>query len=184
MAGAARDKIRTNLMRWQPLFDRVEAVVVTCSSCGYALKEEWGYLSRASRVEAISRKTRHISRLINASTKSLKARAQPLRLAYHYPCHLKLQADPNCSVDMLAALPGVTVAPLQTHCCGMAGSWGLKAANYDLSRAIGADLIHQLDHADVDYGVTDCPTCRLQMEHFGRRPIRHPVEIAATRLPG
>ncbi len=184
MAAAARDKTRTNLKRWAPLVARAEAVVVTCSSCGYALGEEWGYLSRGSRIEAISRKTRHISRLINASAINLKARAQPLRLAYHYPCHLKLQADPNCSVDMLAALPGVTVAPLQTHCCGMAGSWGLKTANYDLSRAIGTDLIHQLDHANVDYGVTDCPTCRLQMEHFGRRPIRHPVEIAATRLLG
>jgi Fe-S oxidoreductase len=83
---------------------------------------------------------------------------------------------------MLARLPGVAVMPLKTHCCGMAGSWGLQAAHYDLSREIGADLIHQLNHADADYGVTDCPTCRMQMEDFGHVPIRHPVEIVAHRL--
>jgi Fe-S oxidoreductase len=83
---------------------------------------------------------------------------------------------------MLAALPGVTVTPLATHCCGMAGSWGLKAANYDLSRTIGGDLIHQLARSGADYGVTDCPTCRLQMEDFSRLPVRHPVEIVAARL--
>jgi Fe-S oxidoreductase len=97
---------------------------------------------------------------------------------------LKLQAEPDCSVAMLATLPEVTVTPLKTHCCGMAGSWGLKADNCDLSLEIGSDLIGQLDASDADFGVTDCPTCRLQMEHFSRLPIRHPVEIVASRLVG
>ncbi len=183
MAGAARDKIKANLKRWQLMVDGAEAVVVTCSSCGHALMEEWRYLSQDPQIKGVSRKTRHISQLVNLSRKDLNIRFKPLRLTYHHPCHLKLQAEPNSSVDMLAALPGVTVAPLKTHCCGMAGSWGMKTANYDLSREIGADLIHQLDHAGADYGVTDCPTCRMQMEHFSRRPIRHPVEIVADRLP-
>jgi Fe-S oxidoreductase len=78
---------------------------------------------------------------------------------------------------MLARIPGVKVEPLSTHCCGMAGSWGMKTDNFDLSRKIGGDLVRQLNASDADYGVTDCPTCRMQMEHFSRLPIRHPVEI-------
>ncbi|MDJ0811578.1 MAG: anaerobic glycerol-3-phosphate dehydrogenase subunit C [Desulfobacterales bacterium] len=182
MADAAREKIRANRKRWQRLIDGAEAIVVTCSSCGYSLQEEWGYLLPDPQIEAVSCKTVHISQLVMASEVDLRMRAKPLRLAYHYPCHLKLQAESNCSVDMLEALPGVDVHPLQTHCCGMAGSWGLKAANYDLSRAIGGSLIHQLETSGADYGVTDCPTCRLQMEHFSQLPIRHPVEIVAGRL--
>ncbi|MDJ0723064.1 MAG: anaerobic glycerol-3-phosphate dehydrogenase subunit C [Desulfobacterales bacterium] len=182
MADAARDKIRTNLAHWRSLMDAAEAVVVTCSSCGHALREEWGYLAPAAQTDAVSRHTTHISQLVNDCGQSLRLGDHPLRLAYHHPCHLKLQADPDCSVHMLARLPGVAVMPLKTHCCGMAGSWGLKAANYDLSREIGADLIRRLDQADADYGVTDCPTCRMQMEDFSRMPIRHPVEIVADRL--
>jgi FAD/FMN-containing dehydrogenase/Fe-S oxidoreductase len=182
MAGAARDKLQANLKRWQHLVAQAEAVVVTCSSCGYSLKEEWGYLAPPSLIADVSRKTLHISQLVALAPEDLHADAPPLKLAYHYPCHLKLQADPDCSVDMLAALPAVEVHPLRTHCCGMAGSWGLKAANYDLSRAIGGDLINQLDSSGADYGVTDCPTCRMQMERFSRLPIRHPVEIVADRL--
>jgi Fe-S oxidoreductase len=182
LATEARNKITSNLKRWLHLIEASDGIAVTCSSCGYSLQAEWGYLARDVRLETVSRKTVHISQLVPSSIESLPRQGPPLQLAYHYPCHLKMQANPNCSVDMLARLPGVKVAPLQTHCCGMAGSWGMKAANFDLSRSIGGDLIDQLDKSKADYGVTDCPTCRLQMEHFSRLPIRHPVEIAAERL--
>jgi Fe-S oxidoreductase/FAD/FMN-containing dehydrogenase len=177
LAAAARQKIEDNLKRWQHLIDAADAIAVTCSSCGYALQAEWGYLTQGARVEAVGDKTVHISQLVPSSLENLHPPGQALRLAYHYPCHLKLQADPNCSVDMLARIPGVKVEPLSTHCCGMAGSWGMKTDNFDLSRKIGGDLVRQLNASDADYGVTDCPTCRMQMEHFSRLPIRHPVEI-------
>ena len=182
MAQTARQKIESNLKRWQHLVTQAEAIMVTCSSCGYALQAEWAYLAQGSQVETVGRKTVHISQLAKPDHMRLQNEAPPLRLAYHYPCHLKMQADPDCSVAMLASLPAVTVKPLKTHCCGMAGSWGLKTGNFDLSREIGSDLIGQLDASDAAYGVTDCPTCRMQMEHFSRLPIRHPVEIAAARL--
>jgi Fe-S oxidoreductase len=184
LAAEARQKVAYNLTRWRHLIDTVDAIVVTCSSCGYALQAEWDYLAQGPLVEEVGRKTVHISQLCKPDNMRLKNEAPPLSLAYHYPCHLKLQADPDCSVAMLAALPDVTVSPLKTHCCGMAGSWGLKADNFDLSREIGSDLIAQLDTSNADYGVTDCPTCRLQMEHLSRLPIRHPVEIVAARLRG
>jgi Fe-S oxidoreductase len=83
---------------------------------------------------------------------------------------------------MLDALDDVHVRPLQTHCCGMAGSWGMTAAHYALSRTIGEDLLGQLDRSGAHFGVTDCPTCRMQMEEFSDLPVRHPVEIVAERL--
>nr|MBL0714485.1 anaerobic glycerol-3-phosphate dehydrogenase subunit C [Desulfobacterales bacterium] len=182
LADAARYKVQTNLKRWHHLMEAADAVVVTCSSCGYALKEEWGYLARGPQVAAVRAKTMHISQMVMAAGEGLRLTTQPLRLAYHYPCHLKLQSDPNCSVDMLSMLPAVRVTPLKTHCCGMAGSWGMKAANFELSRNIGSDLTCQLNTSGADCGVTDCPTCRLQMEQFSRLPVRHPVEIVAARL--
>jgi Fe-S oxidoreductase len=64
----------------------------------------------------------------------------------------------------------------------MAGSWGLSKANYRLSRQIGRDMIEKLILSDATVGITDCPTCRIQMEQFSDKPIRHPVEIVADLL--
>ena len=107
-----------------------------------------------------------------------------MHLAYHYPCHLKVQPDADCSVQMLAEIEGLQVRPLATHCCGMAGSWGMAARHFDLSVAIADDLIGQLGTSGAEIGVTDCPTCRLQMEQLGSKPVRHPIEIVADRIVG
>ena len=59
----------------------------------------------------------------------------------------------------------------------MIGSWGLLADNYDLSKQIGSDMIGKLNASTAAIGVTDCPTCRMQMEEFSNKEIKHPVEI-------
>jgi len=182
MARAARAKIQANLRQWGRQAAEADAIVVTCSSCGHAFQQEWGCLADSGEVAAIRAKTIHITRLINGFQDRLRTAGDPLELAYHTPCHLKIQADPTASVDLLAGLENVRVRSLKTHCCGMAGSWGMTAAHYELSRTIGADLIGRLDRSGAHYGVTDCPTCRLQMEEFADLPIRHPVEIVAERL--
>jgi Fe-S oxidoreductase len=100
-----------------------------------------------------------------------------LRLAYHHPCHLRLQPHADASITMLEAMDGIQVNDLKSHCCGMAGSWGMLAKNITLSKTIGAPMAQLLNASDADYGITDCPTCQMQMEHLGRLPVRHPVEI-------
>ncbi len=79
-------------------------------------------------------------------------------------------------------LPGVTLHDPPTHCCGMAGSWGLTAQQYHLSKTIGAAMIEKLNRSTASIGVTDCPTCRMQMEQFSSKSIKHPIEILADRL--
>ena len=182
MAGAARAKIQANLRQWGRQAAKADAIVVTCSSCGYALQREWSFMVNPAAVAAVREKTIHISRLVNRFRDRLRTAGSPIGLDYHAPCHLRIQEDPTASVDMLAGLDNVRVRPLQTHCCGMAGSWGMTAAHYTISRTIGDDLIGQLNRSDARYGVTDCPTCRMQMEEFADLPIRHPVEIVAERL--
>jgi Fe-S oxidoreductase len=59
----------------------------------------------------------------------------------------------------------------------MAGSWGLLARNADLSRRIASPMLDKLEAIHPLWGITDCPTCRLQMEQYSDTTIRHPVEI-------
>ncbi|HVO82931.1 MAG TPA: anaerobic glycerol-3-phosphate dehydrogenase subunit C [Syntrophobacteria bacterium] len=182
MVTEARERVEKNLRRWSLLARRADYITVTCSSCGLALMEEWSYLSDRDEVKAIRGKVLHISDLINRHFDRLKVEDSSVRLSYHNPCHLKVQSRPESSLHLLSQLPGVAVEDLRAHCCGMAGSWGMAARNYDLSRAIGSDLIGKLDRSSSTFGVTDCPTCRMQIEEFSPKPVRHPVEIIAERL--
>ncbi len=179
MALTARDKVRRNVGRWQHLLERVDHIVVTCSSCGLALMQEWAYLLDEPRIRRVADKVIHASRLIRRLLPAADLTPQPMSAAYHYPCHLKVQAHSGASVDMLNMVPGLRLSALNSHCCGMAGTWGLAAENDQLSRAIGGHLIDLVERSGADTAVTDCPTCEMQLAQLGGRPVMHPVEIVA-----
>jgi Fe-S oxidoreductase/FAD/FMN-containing dehydrogenase len=182
MVAAARGKVERNVNAWEALMADVDYVVVTCSSCGYALIQDWAYLIDEKRVGWLKEKVVHISQLVLDHGHRLNFKTRPVKLAYHQPCHLRLQPQKNTSLKVLANLPGVQIQGLGSHCCGMAGSWGLLAENYALSQAIGTPMLGRLNTSGVDVGVTDCPTCQMQMEHGAELPIRHPIEVVWESL--
>ncbi len=182
MIKEASEKIRQNQNKWQALVDRVDHIVVTCSSCGFALMEDWRSLLENKFTDSVKGKTIHISTLLNTYFDRLEFGAPELEISYHAPCHLKIQTDPNSSIQLLARIPGVAVQDLKSHCCGMIGSWGLTADHYNLSKRIGSQMIAKLNDSPGSVGVTDCPTCRMQMEQFSDKEIKHPIEIVAQCL--
>ncbi len=188
MVPQAREKVRDNLSCWMRLLARVDYVVVTCSSCGLALTTDWldllDHRLDNRQVRQVADKTIHFSRLIEQYRHRLDAVAVPMHLAYHQPCHLKIQAEADSSLTMLQALPDATVDALDSHCCGMAGTWGLADKNETLSRRIGSDLIDRIDASGADVAVTDCPTCEMQMAQLGRWSVMHPVEVVAKGMGG
>jgi FAD/FMN-containing dehydrogenase/Fe-S oxidoreductase len=184
MVPQARQKISANLKKWSALADQADYIVVTCSSCGHALMQDWHYLQDNAWIDTISQKTIHITRLINIYFDRLKLTPERFlpKLAYHAPCHLRIQPDSDCSFTLLSKLYGTDVENLKGNCCGMAGSWGMTARNYHLSKTISTDMIGKLNRSDAAIGVTDCPTCRMQMEQFSDKPIKHPIEIIEDQL--
>jgi FAD/FMN-containing dehydrogenase/Fe-S oxidoreductase len=183
MAGDACIKVHQNLDSWRAQLHQFEYIVVTCSSCGYALMNDWAYLlPHDPAIEVIGGKTIHISQLLRNFQSRLPLGDLPVRLAYHHPCHLRIQPDSDCSLALLEQIPGAEIVNLKSHCCGIAGSWGMLAKNYDLSNKIGRPMIDQLNASGARCGVTDCPTCQMQMEHAGRLPVKHPIEIVSDCL--
>ncbi len=177
MANEARSKIRENLKQWRSLLHTADYLTVTCSSCGLSLMQEWSYLADNAELRMIKEKLIHISELILRYRDRLHLKPYPAKAAYHMPCHLRLQPFADSSLNMLRSVPELELLDLKSLCCGMAGSWGMSAANFDLSRKMGSDLIGRLEQSRADLGVTDCPTCQMQMEQFGSKTVRHPVEI-------
>ncbi len=105
--------------------------------------------------------------------------ATPTRIAYHQPCHLKAQSVGNPSLGLLSEIPGVEVFDLAAGCCGMAGTFGMKAGTYDLSMAVGKPLFERIAEVKPDVLVSDCSTCRMQLAHATGLPTLHPITLLA-----
>ncbi len=97
-------------------------------------------------------------------------------VTYHAHCQQRtLDADAH-TVAVLEAL-GYDVATTDVECCGMAGSFGYKSDYYDLSVAVGEDLLVQLD--DSRQTVASGTSCREQVADLAGADVRHPVELVA-----
>ncbi len=182
MADQAGAKVRQNLRQWRSLLQTADYLMVTCSSCGLSLMQEWAYLADRAEIRMIREKIIHISELIFRYRDRLHLKPYPAKVAYHMPCHLKVQPFADSSLNLLKSVPELEVQNLKSLCCGMAGSWGMRAASFDLSRKMGLDLTARMDQSQADTALTDCPTCRMQMEQGRTGTVCHPVEIVADCL--
>ena len=61
----------------------------------------------------------------------------------------------------------------------MAGTYGLLAENYDTSIAAGEPLFRELRRPLVQFGATECGSCRSQMEQGAGKRTLHPVQYLA-----
>jgi FAD/FMN-containing dehydrogenase/Fe-S oxidoreductase len=104
---------------------------------------------------------------------------RPLRIGYHQPCHLKAQQVGCPSLELLSEIPGLEVIDLNAGCCGMAGTFGMKTRNYDLSIATGRPLFDRVAEAAPDLLVSECSTCRMQLAHATGLEAVHPVTLLA-----
>ena len=111
----------------------------------------------------------------------LRTEFQPLELsiAHHVPCHLKALGQPPAGASLLGLIPGVRVQTLDLSCSGMAGTFGLKAKNHDVSLEIGRPMLEALRRPARLLGSTECSTCRLQMEEGSGKRTLHPVQYLA-----
>ncbi|EMA53170.1 FAD-binding and (Fe-S)-binding domain-containing protein [Halococcus salifodinae] len=103
-------------------------------------------------------------------------------LTYHGHCNQKALAKDHHAVGVLRRA-GYDVDPLDSGCCGMAGSFGYEAEHYDLSQAIGNILFDQVDASNGDRVVAPGTSCRTQLgDRDDESRPRHPIEAAAVAL--
>jgi FAD/FMN-containing dehydrogenase/Fe-S oxidoreductase len=103
----------------------------------------------------------------------------PIAVGHHVPCHLKALGEPPRGPDLLAMVPGLRVHTIDVSCSGMAGTFGLQAANRAVSLGAGRPMLEELSRPGVLFGSTECSTCRLQMEDGARKRTLHPVQYLA-----
>jgi FAD/FMN-containing dehydrogenase/Fe-S oxidoreductase len=102
-----------------------------------------------------------------------------LMLGHHVPCHLKALHHPPAGPGLLSLIPGIRVHTIDVGCSGMAGTFGLRAENYQTSLAAGRQMVHELQRPRVLFGSTECGACRMQMEDGAGKRTLHPAQYLA-----
>ncbi|WP_435348914.1 FAD-binding and (Fe-S)-binding domain-containing protein [Haloarchaeobius sp. HRN-SO-5] len=107
------------------------------------------------------------------------------RLTYHGHCHQKATGKDHHAVGVLRRA-GYGVDPLDSGCCGMAGSFGYETEHYSMSQAIASILYEQVDDSDGETVVAPGASCRTQLgdrDGRGSQEPHHPVEKLDAALP-
>ena len=102
-----------------------------------------------------------------------------LSLGHHVPCHLKALGGPIAGPGLLSLIPGVRAVTIDVSCSGMAGTFGLKAENYQTSLEAGRPMLDEMRRPRVLHGATECSACRMQMEEGSGKRTLHPIQYLA-----
>jgi FAD/FMN-containing dehydrogenase/Fe-S oxidoreductase len=111
----------------------------------------------------------------------LRTDFQPLTLSvgHHVPCHIKALGQRPAGPRLLSLIPGLRSSTIDLHCSGMAGTFGLKAKNFEVSLEAGRPMLRELARPGILFGSTECSTCRLQMEDGAGKRTLHPAQYLA-----
>jgi iron-sulfur cluster protein len=131
---------------------------------------------------------------------------EPMLAVLHGHCQQKTMGWLQAAQSLLAKVPGLAVQTTTAECCGMAGSFGMKAGFADVSIELGNRLLEEIDSLrDLlrrdDRGSDDSTSgnqqteasrrveilssgtsCRSQIADLSPVRARHPVELIAERL--
>ena len=160
-------------------------IVSTSSTCTMTLREEYPNLLGVDNADVrdfLTMATRFIyEKLEKGATLHFRPDYHK-RVAYHTPCHLERLGWGIFSERLLRMIPGVEFTPLDSACCGIAGTYGFKKENYAASQAIGQALFDQIRSVNPEVVACDCETCKWQIEMSAGYPVMNPISILAEAI--
>ncbi len=176
----ARERARTNVDALLPHVADGWAVVVAEPSDAVMFQSDYLDLLQGEDVETVAENTHSICGFIdrNRLDERVSFAASGERLTYHGHCHQKAVRRDHHAVGVLRRA-GYSVDPLDSGCCGMAGSFGYEAEHYSMSQAIKRILTDQIDDSDGERVVAPGASCRSQL---AGSEVPHPVELLAEAL--
>lgn len=161
-------------------------VLATSSTCTFTLRDEYPHLLDIHNEDVRDRvelATRYLYRLLSEGKVKFNFRKdKKLKVVYHTPCHMEKLGWAYYSIELLKLIPGVEVRVLESQCCGIAGTYGFKKENYKVSQRIGEKLFRQIEESGADFVMTDCETCKWQIEMSTSKSCEHPISVFAQML--
>jgi glycerol-3-phosphate dehydrogenase subunit C len=186
MLGDARRHAETNVESLAAAIEGGADVIASCTSCSMALRQEYPELFDLDGIESVAANTYEALEYLrlheDLEGALAEAEVDASEFAYHAPCHARNQGLDRQAIELFSGLDGATVEDVGDSCSGISGTYGWKAEKYDYSMAIGEAMFEHMAAADGETGMTECPTCAMQMEHGTGYEIRHPLELLEEAL--
>jgi Fe-S oxidoreductase len=186
----AKTLVETGLRRFARYLDEGMPILGLEPSCYVTLADEWPDLAPgddAKRVAELVRPTESFladaDHDLRASEPFAGAEAAPKPPLYHGHCHQKSALKFDESVRALNRLSGSQVEPIDSGCCGMAGSFGYEVGKYEMSERIASMRLLPAVNADVERTVL-APgfSCRCQLRDLSAVKPIHPIQYLHQRL--
>ena len=103
------------------------------------------------------------------------------KVAYHIPCHSRVQNVGQKTREMLEMIPDTAVTTIE-RCAGHDGTWGVKKEYFDNSMKIGRPVFRQMAAAEPDWISSDCPIAARHISQGIREektpaPKAHPLTL-------
>ena len=184
MLDDARRDAKTNVSSFADLVADGYDAIATCTSCSMALRQEYPELFDIEGIDAVAANTFEAVEYLRIH-ENLREELDESEIdgdladefAYHAPCHARNQGLERQAVELFGDLDDVTVEDVGDSCSGISGTYGWKDEKYEKSMAIGDEMFDHMEEAEGETGLTECPTCAMQMEHGTGYEIRHPMEL-------
>lgn len=180
----AHEVARENVDFLAPYVEQGYEVVATEPTAAYCLKISYPkLLDKAEDAVAVADHTFEFFEFLSLLKGDVAAGERDAlsgrKFGFHIPCHQRPLGAGEHAMAFLRAR-GAEVALIETGtCCGMAGTFGLKAGplGYDLSQAVGEPLFKGFKDADVEAIVTESSVCALHLSEGTAHAVWHPLNL-------
>jgi Fe-S oxidoreductase len=106
------------------------------------------------------------------------------KVAYHVPCHGRVQKIGLKTQEALQGVPGTEVLTIE-RCSGHAGTWGAKEEFHETALKIGRPVFRQIDEFSPDYFASDCALAGHHIEQGvsqvpekkSNAQLKHPITL-------
>ncbi len=100
------------------------------------------------------------------------------KIAYHVPCHLRVQNIGLKTKEILSLVPDTEVEAIE-RCSGHNGTYAVKKETHELSVKIGKPVANRVEKIKADHYGSDCPMAGRQLQHIlqADSPAEHPMSL-------
>ena len=184
---SARKVARENVAYFAPYVAEGFDVVTTEPTAAFCLKESYPKLLEESEDSTqVAGNTYEYFEYLGLVEKDIPAeeasRFEGRKFGFHIPCHQRPLGSGGGAVKFLERR-GAEVEVVETGtCCGMAGTFGLKAGvlGIQLSQAVGEPLFQAFRDADVEAIVTESSVCSIHLKEGTPLQVWHPLDLLKT----
>ena len=85
------------------------------------------------------------------------------KIAYHVPCHQRVQNIGLKTRDVLSLIPDTTIEVIE-RCSGHDGTYAVKSECHDISVKICRPVVNKVKQGQVDHYISDCPMAGDQIQ--------------------